>query len=257
MFKVSLLPASYRKSLLSKKRRNLIEKVAVIVLFCLLVVYAGIAARYIILNAQLRKVNKQNMMVEAQIQELQQYKTTYDALEASKAKVEAIKAPDMSAMEFVSVVQATRPENIRINAIATQDWQNSAVCIISGDLPSALTLRSAVNELNAYADTFTKLDEYKGTVKQVKIANNGMPVKDSDTGAYSFTIVVSLNASTSLEFDENGIFITTEPTSAEETTTAAENANEGENAENSETPTEETATAAEDTQAEETTGAEG
>ena len=244
MFKVSLLPASYRKSLLSKKRRNLIEKVAVIVLFCLLVVYAGIAARYIILNAQLRKVNKQNMMVEAQIQELQQYKTTYDALEASKAKVEAIKAPDMSAMEFVSVVQATRPENIRINAIATQDWQNSAV-------------RSAVNELNAYADTFTKLDEYKGTVKQVKIANNGMPVKDSDTGAYSFTIVVSLNASTSLEFDENGIFITTEPTSAEETTTAAENANEGENAENSETPTEETTTAAEDTQAEETTGAEG
>ncbi len=247
MFKVSLLPASYRKSLISKKRKDLIEKVAVIVLFCLLIVYAGIAARYMILNAQIKKVAKQNAILEAQIEELQQYKVTYDELQAAQARVDAIKARDVSAMEFISMVQAARPENIQITAISTQNWQNTAVCVITGELPSALTLRSAVNELNAYAKTFKEMDVYQGCVKQVEIANNGMPVQDQ-TETYTFTIVVSLTDAV-IEFDENGILMTTEPTTAEETTAApAEGTSEGETAENS---AEETTTApAEETSAE-------
>ncbi|MCR4595124.1 MAG: hypothetical protein K5761_08730 [Clostridiales bacterium] len=258
MFKVSLLPASYRKKLLSKKRRNLIEKVAVIVLFCLLIVYAGIAARYIILSAQLKKVQNKNMEVEAQILELQKYKTIYDELEAAKKKVEDVKARDMSALEFVSVVQATRPKYIRINAISTQDWQNTAICVISGDLPSADNLRTAVNELDKYAKTFTELEEYKGVVKQVRVTHNNMPVKDEETGAYSFTIVISLT-DTELQFDENWVLLTTETTTVEETTAPPnDSANDGGSAENTETPAEETTTAAEgDQAAEDATEAEG
>ena len=250
MFKVSLLPASYRKRLISNKRKDLIEKVAVIVLFCLLIIYAGIAARYILLNAQHKRIQKQNSALEAQIAELQQYRATYDELQAAQGRIDAIRARDISAMEFVSMVQNARPENIQISAITTQDWQNSAICIIMGDLPSALTLRSAVNELNAYVKTFTENDDYQGCVKQVKIANNGMPVKGQDDDSYSFTIVLSLTDA-QLDFDENGVLITTEATTVE-TTAPTETASEGESSADS---TNETTTAA-DTSNETTAPAE-
>ena len=42
VFKVSLLPAAYRKRLEEKKKKDLLARVALIVLLCLAIVYAGI-----------------------------------------------------------------------------------------------------------------------------------------------------------------------------------------------------------------------
>ena len=110
VFKVSLLPASYRKLLEGKKKKDLILKVAVIVLVCMLIIYSGFAVRLFILKAQLKEVQKSNGIITAEISELEQYKAIYDNLVTSQQRVDQILPKSPSAVKFLSLVQANRPD---------------------------------------------------------------------------------------------------------------------------------------------------
>ena len=110
MFKVSLLPASYRKFLDGKKKKDLILKVALIVLICMLIMYSGFAIRLFILKGQLKEIRNNNNVIIANVQELEQYKAIYDELNTSKERVESILPKPLSAVKFMSLIQANRPE---------------------------------------------------------------------------------------------------------------------------------------------------
>ena len=99
MFKVSLLPASYRKLLDGKKKKDIILKIALIVLFCMLVIYFGLFVRTLILKGQIKDINKQNSIITAEINELQQYKVIYDDLILSQNRLETIKSKNPSALK--------------------------------------------------------------------------------------------------------------------------------------------------------------
>ena len=66
VFKVSLLPAAYRKRLEEKKKKDLLARIALIVLLCLAIVYAGVFAQGQIMNIKLKKLERQNAELQQQ-----------------------------------------------------------------------------------------------------------------------------------------------------------------------------------------------
>ena len=223
MFKVSLLPASYRKYLEGKKKKDLILKVALLILACMLVIYAGLYARTLILNGHLKDINKQNSVVVAEIDDLQQYKTIYDELMISQNRLESIKAKEPSALKFMTLVQENRPEYIEIKAISMSNWQNGAVCVIEGELSAAQKIRDAVEHLRAYEEFLKTNENFSEYVTEVRVANELPAVSSGENGdTYSFRVYVSLGGE--IVMDEDGNLVTTTTTTTTtttETTTAS------------------------------------
>lgn len=222
MFKVSLLPASYRKLLDGKKKKDIILKIAVVGLLCMLVIYFGLYARTLLLESQIKDIGRQNRAITAEIDELQQYKYIYDELVLSQGRLDAIKSKNPSTVKFLTLIQNNRPEYIKINAISLNDWQNNPVCVIEGELSAAQKIGDAVDHLRAYEE-FLKTDKaFEGMITEIKVLND-MPIIDSENGeeTYSFRIFISLGGS--ILMDDSGNLITTESTTASttETTTAA------------------------------------
>lgn len=217
MFKVSLLPASYRKLLEGKKKKDIILRIALVALVCLLVIYIGLYARTLILKGQIKDINRENSLITAEINELQQYKVIYDDLLLSQNRLNSIKPTNPSALKFMTLIQSNRPEYIKIKAIAMTDWQNNQICVIEGDLSAAQKIRDAVDHLRAYEE-FLKTDEaFADIVKEVKVLNN-MPTIKNEGGneTYSFRMFVSLGGP--IAMDESGNLITTTTTTTTATT---------------------------------------
>lgn len=221
MFKVSLLPASYRKLLDGKKKKDIILKIALIVLFCMLVIYFGLFVRTLILKGQIKDINKQNSIITAEINELQQYKVIYDDLILSQNRLETIKSKNPSALKFLTLIQANRPEYVKIKAVSLSDWQNSAVCVIEGELSAAQKIGDAVDHLRAYQEFVKTNEAFKDIVTEVSVLNELPTItKNGDVETYSFRMFISLGGA--IVMDESGNLITTTTTTTTTTTAPAE-----------------------------------
>lgn len=230
MFKVSLLPASYRKYLEGKKKKDLILKIAIVVLLCMLIIYSGFAARLLVLQGQLKKVQRANSDVVAEINELQQYKGFYDSLLLAQGRVNTVQSRQPSAVKFLSIVQAQRPEYIKINSIALTDWSGAAICAIEGELPSAQSIGAAINQLDEYAESFKTDPAYNGAVNQIKIVND-MPSKEEGVNGeetYTFKLYVSLSGQINIDASGSLVTTTTTTTTTTESTTETTTASGGE-----------------------------
>lgn len=218
MFKVSLLPASYRKYLADKKKKDIILSVAVVLLLAMLIVYGGFAVRLLMLNGQLKDIKHANSVATEEIAELQQYKDIYDGLVVAQERVNSVMPRKPGAVKFLSLVQSNRPQYVNITSIAVQDWAGEAICIIDGELPVAQDIGAAVAQLNDYAQSFKTNPEYGGEVKEVKVLND-MPTitrENDGTETYAFRIFVSLSGVINL--DQSGVLITTTTTTTTTTT---------------------------------------
>ncbi len=220
MFKVSLLPDSYRKQLISRKNKDVILSIAVIVLVCMLIVYAGIAVRLLILKNQNKKVNAYNNEINKRIEELSPYVEDYNALAIAQAKVALIKQVDITALEFITEVQSITPDYIKITAVAAPEWQDKQICVIEGDLSAANSLRSANSMLLAYAEILKNDALFGKEIKDFKIVNDMPIVNQEGEGepTYSFRIIISLNGGIAID-TETGNLVTTVTETTSETTT--------------------------------------
>lgn len=222
MFKVSLLPESYRKKLIGKKNKDIILSVAAIVLMCMLIVYAGVAVRLLVLKGEEKQANRDSAAILAQIDELSPYVEDYNGLEIAKANYENIKPVDITALEMVNYLQKITPDYVHITAIYAPDWQQNQVCVIEGDLSSANSLGVATNQLNAYKSLIENNKDLKDSIREVYVVN-GQPLTNEGTqGAettFSFRIIVSLSGSINID-EQTGTLMThtTTETSAPATT---------------------------------------
>lgn len=231
MFKISLLPESYRKQLIGKKNKEMIISVAVIVLMCMLIVYGGLAIRLIILKNHAKEISKQNAKIVARIDELSPYVADYNALAIAEANFENIKPIDITALEMVNILQSITPDYIQITALYAPDWQKNQVCVIEGDLSSANTLSSAVTMLEEYRKTIAENSELKDAIREIKIVNDEPLVEVnsvSGTRHYSFRIIVSLSGIINIDQQTGTLATTQKPTTTESTTesTTAEESTE-------------------------------
>ena len=221
MFKVSLLPESYRKQLISKKNKDIILYVAFIVLLCMLIVYAGIAIRLLVLKGQKSDVDKKNAQIMAKIDELSPYVEDYNALAIAEANFENIKPVDITALEMVNTIQKITPDYIQMTAFYAPEWQKNQVCIIEGNLSSANNLSEAVSQLEEYKKIVSENEALKDAIREIKVVNDEPLVEvDSTTGArsYSFRMIVSLSGIINIDQQTGTLVTTPKPTTTESTT---------------------------------------
>lgn len=221
MFKVSLLPESYRKQLIGKKNKEMIISVAVIVLLCMLIIYAGLAMRLLILKNHGREISRKNAQIMERINELSPYVEDYNALAIAEANFENIKPVDITALEMVNIIQGITPNYIQITALYAPEWQKNQVCVIEGNLSSANTLGSAVSMLEEYRKIIAENPELKDAIREIKIVNDEPLVEvDSTSGtrSYSFRMIVSLSGIINIDQQTGTLMTTTKPETTESTT---------------------------------------
>ncbi|MCH5189570.1 MAG: hypothetical protein J1F37_03310 [Oscillospiraceae bacterium] len=221
MFKVSLLPESYRKQLIGKKNKDIILTVALVVFMCMLIVYAGFLARLMILKGQMKDVQKKNAEIMARIDELSPYVEDYNALAIAEANFQNIKPVDITALEMVNTVQRITPDYIQVTAFYAPEWQKNQICIIEGNLCSANTLSSAVAMLDDYKKVISENETLKDAIREIKVVNDEPLVEvDSASGdrSYSFRMIVSLSGIISIDQQTGTLITTTKPETTESTT---------------------------------------
>ncbi len=185
VFKVSLLPAAYRKRLEEKKKKDLLARVALIVLLCLAIVYAGIFVQGQIMNSKLKKLERQNAELQQQFPALQQYQTIFNDLQSAKKMVESVSPQDPEAVEFLTLIANNTPDYIQVTEINMENWFTAGVCTLT----CTCLDYSDVNDFKAGFET----EEMQKTVKLVQLTSITRQVSEDGKKAINFTLALSMS----------------------------------------------------------------
>ena len=185
VLKVSLLPAAYRKRLEEKKKKDLLARIALVVLLCLAIVYAGIFAQGQIMNAKLKKLERQNAELKQQFPALQQYQTIFNDLQSAKRMVESVSPQDPEAVEFLALIANHTPDYIQVQEINLENWFTAGVCTLT----CTCLDYSDVNDFKASFET----EEMQKTVKLVQLTSITRQVTENGSKAINFTLALSMS----------------------------------------------------------------
>ncbi|MGN0571603.1 MAG: PilN domain-containing protein [Candidatus Fimenecus sp.] len=185
MFRVSLLPAAYRKRLEEKKKKDLLARIALIVLLCLAIVYAGIFVQGQVLNSKLKKLERENAELQQQFPALQQYQTIFNDLQSAKQMVESVSPQDPEAVEFLTLIANNTPDYIQVQEINLENWFTAGVCTLT----CTCLDYSDVNDFKASFET----EEMQETVKLVQLTSITRQVTEDGKKAINFTLALSMS----------------------------------------------------------------
>lgn len=194
MFKVSLLPDSYRHHLEGKKKVDLVSKVALVVLVCLFIVYGGVTVKGQVLKSKLSKITSANSQLEAEFPALQEYQYIYDSLVSAQKMIESVLPKDSEAVNFFTTVSSITPDYVQITQIDLEDWFTSGIC----------TLTCTVQDYQDYKDYIElfKTEEMQEVVKNIETTGITRTISaDGETKTVNFTLALSL--SNALEIPTN------------------------------------------------------
>lgn len=185
VLKVSLLPAAYRKRLEEKKKKDLLARVALVVLLCLAIVNVGIFAQGQIMNAKLKKLERQNAELKQQFPALQQYQTIFNDLQSAKKMVESVSPQNPEAVEFLALIANNTPDYIQVTEINLENWFTAGVCTLT----CTCLDYSDVNDFKASFET----EEMQKTVKLVQLTSITRQVTENGSKAINFTLALSMS----------------------------------------------------------------
>ena len=185
VLKVSLLPAAYRKRLEEKKKKDLLARVALVVLLCLAIVNVGIFAQGQIMNAKLKKLERQNAELQQQFPALQQYQTIFNDLQSAKRMVESVSPQNPEAVEFLALIANNTPDYIQVKEINLENWFTAGVCTLT----CTCLDYSDVNDFKASFET----EEMQETVKLVQLTSITRQVTENGSKAINFTLALSMS----------------------------------------------------------------
>lgn len=185
MFKVSLLPDSYRRRLESRKKIDLISKVSLVILVCLFIIYGGVAVKGQILKSKLDKIEAQNRTLEAEFPALQEYQKIYNDLISAKKMVESISPQDPEAVEFFTLVSNQTPDYVQITQVDIENWFTAGICTLSCTVQD-------YSDVQDYINLF-KTEEMQKTVKLVQLTSITRTVNADGSKSVSFTLALSMS----------------------------------------------------------------
>lgn len=215
MFKISLLPASYRKYLEGKKKKDLILKIALVVLVCMLIIYSGFAIRLLLLQNQYKTVVREKAKIDAEINQLLPYKVAFQTYQSDLEKYNAAKPKDPTALKFLTIIKNNRPDYVKITSVALTDWSGSAICAIEGELVVAQNEPQAMQQLEKYVNTFYG-EPYN--CKKVRIVDERPHVEESIDGKKEYTFKIYVSFGSDISTDASGSLVTVAPSATEPTT---------------------------------------
>lgn len=215
MFKISLLPASYRKYLEGKKKKDLILKIALVVLVCMLIIYSGFAIRLLLLQNQYKTVVREKAKIDAEINQLLPYKVAFQTYQSDLEKYNAAKPKDPTALKFLTIIKNNRPDYVKITSVALTDWSGSAICAIEGELVVAQNEPQAMQQLEKYVNTFYG-EPYN--CQKVRIVDERPHVEESIDGKKEYTFKIYVSFGSDISTDASGSLVTVAPSATEPTT---------------------------------------
>lgn len=183
MFKVSLLPDSYRRRLQSRDKIDIVSKFALVILVCLFIVYGGFAIKNAILGSKLKKLERENTRLESEFPDLQEYQNIYDSLISARQVVASITPTDGEAIDFFTLIANKTPDYVQITEIDIEDWFTSGVCTLTCKVQDYQDMRD-------YEAMF-KTEEMQEVVKQVELTSVQRQGSSSNDKAVVFTLVLS------------------------------------------------------------------
>lgn len=183
MFKVSLLPDSYRRHLQSRDKIDIVSKFALVILVCLFIIYAGFAIKNAVLESKLRKLERENARLENEFPALQEYQDIYDSLISSRQMIASITPSDGQSVDFFTKIANSTPDYVQINEIDIEDWFSSGVCTLQCTVQDYQDMRD-------YEDFF-KSEEMSEIIKGVEIANVQRQSSSNHNKMVRFTLVLS------------------------------------------------------------------
>lgn len=209
MFKVSLLPASYKKYMQGKSLKDMFSKVALLVMVCLLIIYGGIEIKYMLVKRQLNEIKQANSQLAQQFPALEQYQAIYNNLKANETIYNGIKPKSISATEFVTKVNNSMPSYVHITEISLADWFTAGICNVK-------CVSSSFEDVVDCKEMFAKQDYISSavTTEIVKTYNT------DNTVAVTFTLSLAANGTLSSD-GKASVVVQTTAAAAAATTTAA------------------------------------
>lgn len=185
MFKVSLLPAQYRKQLEGKKKRLLVVKMFIIALICLAIVASGVWASNLILNKKLEKINLKNQQMIEQVPGLQKFQNLYNSLKQYEGVIKSISPGDPDAVKFLTMLSKIKPDFAQIESIEMSNWQTNSTCILKCTVQN-------YEDVETFKKTF-QTDELKKIIPSVQITDISRNVNAKDnTSSVSFNATLSV-----------------------------------------------------------------
>ena len=196
MFKVSLLPDFYRRRLQSRKKIEIISEIALVILICLFIVYAGVAIKNQIMQSKLKKLQRKNTELEARFPELQEYQMIYDDLQAARNIVKSITPKDMDAVEFFNKISKVTNETpyVQIKEVDIENWFEDGVCNLT-------CICQDYSDLKDYKALF-ETEEMKEIVKLVEVTSIERKVMEDGSRSVEFVLTLSINSSANVEVQD-------------------------------------------------------
>lgn len=219
MFKVSLLPASYRRHIEGKKKKDIISKIALVVLVCLFITYGGIAIKGQILNSKLQKLQSKNSELQMQFPALQKYQTIFNDLQSAQNMIESISPTDPDAVAFFTKLSTMTPDYVSITKIDIANWFTDGVCTLTCSVQDY----SDVEDFKALFET----EEMQKTVMGVQLNGIQRAIDSEGERTVDFTLVLTMKStgkvspqSPQIVSDSNSTSIVSTTKSNSETTKA-------------------------------------
>jgi len=188
VFKVSLLPDSYRHQLESRKKIDLISKVALVILVCLFIVYGGVAVKGQILKSKLKSIQSKNASIESEFPALQEYQNIYNELGTVRKMIESITPEDPEAVEFFTMVSNQTPDYVQITQIDLENWFTGGIC----------TLTCTVQDYQDYRD-YVELFKTEEMQKFVKMVETTSITRTAGENEKNVTFTLALSMSNAIE----------------------------------------------------------
>ncbi len=224
MFKVSLLPESYRKYRQGRATKDIVSKVALLILICLFVIYGGFVVKNMLVKRQLSKINKANGELVAQFPALEQYRVIYENMKKNEDIYQSIKPKGISSTQFITKIINDMPSYVHITNISLGDWFAAGVCdveCVCSSFEDVFDCKAVFEEKDYVSSVVTNeivkqynADGTETVTFKLALANVGMLTSDGKAE------VVSEETTPAPETDANGETVTTESTTAESTTAA-------------------------------------
>ncbi|MEG1834604.1 MAG: hypothetical protein RR229_00635 [Oscillospiraceae bacterium] len=185
MLKVSLLPASYRKHIDGKKKKDLILKIAFVFLVCALIIYVGVLAKGMILDSKLSKIQTENVKLEQQFPALQKYQEIFNSLKKSQEMIKAITPADTEAVAFVTEIFNIAPDYVQIMDVNIENWFTAGICTIN-------CTAQDYSDAQDFLDLF-RTEEMAKTIKLAEMTNITRGNSTDGVKSVTFTIALSLS----------------------------------------------------------------
>ena len=193
--------------------KDIVSRVALLVLICLLIIYAGFTIKNLLVKRQLNLVNKANNELVAQFPALEQYQQIYDNLRTNEGIYQSIKPKGVSSTEFISRVVNEMPSYVHIKSITLQDWFLSGICELD-----CVT--------SSYEDVFDCLHMFEGKDYISSAVTNELTKQYNADDTVTVTFKLALATTGTLTSDGKAQVVTEAPTAPPETNESGETVTE-------------------------------